>query len=122
MFNLVIGYLLLHREDPSLEGLLTYSVAMAMHFFVSDQSLRVEFRPAYDRAGRWLLAAAPIAGWALGVRVDVAPMVVSVLFAFLAGGIVLIVLKEELPGERESNFAAFAFGTACYALLLLAAE
>lgn len=38
--------------------------------------------------------------------------------AFLAGGALLNVLKEELPSERESSFAAFAMGAACCAVLL----
>jgi hypothetical protein len=44
-----------------------------------------------------------------------------VLFAFLAGGIVLNVIKEELPEERESRFPAFVVGTGGYAVLLLLA-
>jgi hypothetical protein len=43
----------------------------------------------------------------------------SVLFALLAGGIVLNVLKEELPEERQSRFSAFALGAAGYTILLL---
>lgn len=43
----------------------------------------------------------------------------TVLFAFLAGGVVLNVLKEELPEERRSRFLPFAGGAACYAALLL---
>lgn len=46
-------------------------------------------------------------------------MALAVLIAFLAGGVVLNVLKEELPEERESRFWAFAIGTALYAALLL---
>ncbi len=43
------------------------------------------------------------------------------LFAFLTGCIVLNVLKEELPEERESSLWAFATGAAVYAVLLLIA-
>lgn len=45
----------------------------------------------------------------------------AALFAFLAGGVILNVLKEELPEERESRFSAFAGGALLYAALLLAA-
>jgi hypothetical protein len=121
-FNVVIGYLLLHREETGLYSLLTYAVAMAMHFVVADQGLREQFYPAYDGLGRWILGAAPLVGWALGVEVDVPPLAVSALFAFLAGGIVLNVLKEELPEHRESHFSAFALGTGLYAALLLATD
>jgi hypothetical protein len=69
--------------------------------------------------GRWILAAAPLLGWLVGVLVELPPIATSALFAFLAGGVVLNVLKEELPEDRESRFWAFAAGTAGYALLLL---
>jgi hypothetical protein len=45
--------------------------------------------------------------------------VLGLLFSFLAGGVVLNVLKEELPEERKSNFWAFLFGVVFYAGLLL---
>ena len=122
LFNLLIGYLLLDRGDPGWMGLLTYAVAMAMHFVVADQGLREQFHPAYDQVGRWLLAAAPLAGWLLGLWVDVPPLAVAALFAFLAGGIVLTALKEELPERHQSRFSAFALAAGLYAALLLATE
>ena len=121
-FNLLIGYLLLHREEIGLYSLLTYAIAMSTHFVVTDQGLREQFHPAYDGIGRWVLAAAPLVGWALGVWVDVPPLAVLAMFAFLAGGIILNALKEELPEERESHFSAFAISTGLYAALLLVTE
>lgn len=59
-------------------------------------------------------------GWGLGLAATLSALAVASLFAFLAGGIVLNVLKEELPEERESRFWAFAVGAAGYAALLLA--
>ncbi len=41
------------------------------------------------------------------------------LLALLGGGIILNVLKEELPEQRESRFWAFALGGLGYAALLL---
>ena len=121
-FNVIIGYLLLDRDETGLLNLLTYVFAMAMHFVVADQGLREQFYPAYDAIGRWILAAAPILGWVIGVFINIPPLAISALFAFLAGAIVLNVLKHELPEERHSHFFAFALGTALYAALLLATE
>ena len=118
-YNLLIAYLLLHREDANLGGLIAYGVAMALHFLVNDQGLRDQHGDTYERTGRWLLAATPLAGWALGVTTTISAPVISAMFAFLAGGIILNVLKEELPEERESRFSAFAAGTAAYGVLLL---
>ena len=118
-YNLLIGYLLLHREDPDLRGLLIYFVAMALHFVVNDFGLRDDYKGRYDRAGRWVLAGAALAGWGLGLAVEVGETSVAMLFAFLAGGVVLNVLKEELPEERQSRFWAFGLGAVAYAALLL---
>jgi zinc transporter ZupT len=88
---------------------------------VNDFGLREDHKGVYDRAGRWVLAAAIFAGWAVGILSEVSEAAIAVLFAFLAGGVVMNVLKEELPEERESRFWAFALGAALYAVILLAA-
>jgi hypothetical protein len=119
-YNLLIGYLLVHREDDGRRGLLVYAVALGVHFVVNDHGLREHHGSAYDREGRWLLAVAPILGWLLGLATTLSPLLLAALFAFLGGGIILNVLKEELPQDRESRFAAFAAGAAAYAALLLA--
>ena len=62
------------------------------------------------------------AGWVLGVLTTVPPVGVGFLFAFLAGGIVLNTLKEELPQERESRLWPFLTGAGVYAALMLAEE
>lgn len=121
VYNVLIGYLLLHREEPGAGSLLTYAVAMSLHFVTTDYGLRQDQKDQYDAAGRWVIAAAVLLGWIAGVFVDVSPTLIAVLFAFLAGGVVLNVLKEELPEERKSRFWPFAAGAAGYAALLLQA-
>jgi zinc transporter ZupT len=119
IYNALIGYLLLHREVPGLASLLFFAIAMALHFVVNDYGLREHHKKMYDNAGRWILAAAIITGWAIGIGTELSQAAIGVLFAFLAGGVVLNVLKEELPEERESRFWAFAVGAIGYAVLLL---
>lgn len=120
IYNFLIGYLLLHREMPGLRALGFYGVAMGLHFLVNDRGLAADQGPAYQHTGRWILAAAAPLGWAVGLATAMPDLAVSALFAFLAGGVILNVLKEELPEERESRFTAFAGGAALYAALLLA--
>ena len=93
---------------------------MALHFVVNDFGLREHHKKMYDHTGRWILAAAVVTGWVIGVGIELSQAAIAVLFAFLAGGVVLNVLKEELPEERESRFWAFAVGALGYAALLLA--
>lgn len=120
LYNALIGYLLLHREVPGLTSLLFFAIAMALHFTVNDYGLREHHKKMYDKTGRWILAGAIMTGWVIGSVTQLQEAAIAVLFAFLAGGVVLNVLKEELPEERESRFWAFTLGAAGYATLLLA--
>lgn len=118
LYNALIGYLLLEREE--LRSLLLFALAMALHFVISDFALHEHHKDTYRRTGRWILAAAIFLGWLVGRTTRIDEAVVGVLFAFLAGGVMLNVLKEELPEERESRFWAFAAGAGGYAALLMA--
>lgn len=119
LYNVLIGYLLVHREEPTPRALVFFIVVMALHFLVTDFSLWEHHKDRYTRAGRWILAAAVVGGWFAGRVTDVSELFVASMTAFLAGGIVLNVLKEEVPEERGSRFGAFAVGVAAYAALLL---
>ncbi|NHN58297.1 MULTISPECIES: hypothetical protein [Halorussus] len=118
-YNLLVGYLLVHREESDPASLAFFAVAMALHFVVNDHGLREHHHEAYDDTGRWLLAGGVIAGTVVGVATALTHAAVSALFAFLAGGVVLNVVKEELPEERNSNFWAFGAGAGAYAALLI---
>lgn len=119
LYNFLIGYLLVHREEPGLRTLLFFFVAMALHFLVNDFGLRQDHKGLYSHYARWLLSAAVLLGWGVGASTEIADAALGLLFSFLAGGVVLNVLKEELPEERKSRFWAFALGTALYTALLL---
>ncbi|MEN6584197.1 MAG: hypothetical protein ABFD54_17265 [Armatimonadota bacterium] len=119
IYNMLIGYLLVHRERPGILSMVLFFVAMGLHFVVNDFALWNDHKDRYRKIGRWILAATVIAGWAIGVLTPVHPLLLAFLFAFLAGGVVLNVLKEELPAERKSRFWAFALGSGVYAGLLL---
>ncbi|MGR3572946.1 hypothetical protein [Brevirhabdus sp.] len=118
LYNAIIGYLLLHRETPGLWSLVIYGVAMVLHFVTNDFGLREHHRRRYDQLARWILAGAVLAGWALGLVGELPPIGIGLLFAFLAGGVVLNVLKEELPEDRQSSFLPFLLGAAGYSVLL----
>lgn len=119
VYNAIIGYLLLHRREESAASLLMFLLAMAFHFLVNDYGLLKEHKQDYLQKGRWLVSAAVLLGWGVSYLVPLSDVVISILFSFIAGGVVLNVLKEELPEERKSNFWAFLAGVIFYASVLL---
>ena len=119
IYNALIGYLLFHREESGLASLFLYVLAMGLHFIVNDFGLSEDYPSAYRHSGRWIVAAAIVAGSVIGWGSEISEITISLLFSFLAGSIVLNVLKEELPQERKSKFSAFALGAFIYTILLL---
>lgn len=118
-YNTLVGYLLVNSLESRL-NLFFFSLAMAVHFLVIDFGLYGEYKQRYTNAGRWLLGSAVLFGWAIGRTLHIPEVAISLLTAFLAGGVILNVLKEELPEERESRFGAFLLGGVCYTALLVA--
>jgi hypothetical protein len=121
-YNGLIGYLLEHRQTDGSGGLVTFAVAMTLHLLVNDFALQSHHNHLYVHRGRWVLAASVLAGWGFGQFVELPEPVVSAAVAFIAGAIVLNVLKEELPEERNSRFAYFLLGAAGYSTLMIALQ
>jgi predicted membrane protein len=76
-----------------------FFLAMALHFVVNDFGLRENHKHAYHKVGRWILAGAIIVGWVVGVGSELSKAAIALLFAFLAGGVILNVLK--IPNSQD---------------------
>jgi hypothetical protein len=122
VYNFLIGYLLLNREDHSLQALALYGVAMGLHFLTGDYGLFDHHKKLYQSHVRWIVAAALLAGWGAGVLIELHDPTISIIFGFLAGGVIMNVIKEELPEDRESRFLPFALGAVLYAVIVLLAD
>jgi hypothetical protein len=116
----LIGYLLWAQAEGGVGDLVSFTAAVGIHFLVVDYGLRAHHPVTYRRVGRWALAGAVLLGWGVGARWTVPEAAVGLGIAFLAGGVMLITLKEELPEENEGRFWAFCAGALGYAALLAA--
>jgi hypothetical protein len=118
-YNLLIGFLLVHRDTPGLTELALFTIAMVFHFAINDHGLHDHYAQRYRSVGRWVLSVAVLLGWLIGALIPIAEVGVALMFAFIGGGTILNTLKEELPEERKSNYWAFIAGIIIYTLLLL---
>ena len=120
VYNAIIAYTLPLTWRTSVAFALLFTLAMGLHFVLSDRGLEEHYGDRFDRwTPRLLLAAALLVGWGLAALVaPTSGVLVSLLTAFLAGSILLNVFKEEIPSTRRSHFGWFAVGLAGYALLL----
>ncbi len=118
VYNTLIGYIIT-REKWNIQSFVLFVLALGFHFVVNDFGFIGHYRHSYIKVGRWILGLASMAGWLIGNFVQVSEIHLGLVLAFIAGGTILNVLKEELPEERKSNFWSFLTGVILYSALLL---
>lgn len=122
IYNAVITYTLPLTYRTGVAFAVLFTIAMGLHFVLSDRGLQEHYGSLFDRwLPRLLLAGALVAGWLLAVVfAPTRSVTVSVLIAFLAGSVLLNVFKEEIPAARRSSLPWFLTGLVAYAALLAA--
>lgn len=119
--NVIFGYLLQDLSHHTVLGCLLFFMAVGLHFFIIDTSFHEHFAVLYQCYGRWILAAAVLLGTALGLVIEVDATALAVIWSFLAGSIILNVLRRELPDANQTCYRSFLFGCGLFTLLVLAA-
>jgi hypothetical protein len=119
LYVLLIGYLLVRREDTSVLSLALYVFAIGLHLFMVDDELAEQYEHQYESGGRWLLVVGVLLGWALGIAGAFPDPVTSRLFAFLAGGVLITAVHAEVRAETEPRFWWFVGGSTIYATILM---
>ena len=116
----LVGYLLVDSvADDTDQRLALYAIAMSLHFLCVERSLRTEHPTAFDGAGKYMLAAAALAGWGIAVLTEFSkPFVITVL-GFVSGGVVMNSMVMELPGQDDGRYWPFVIGAIFYAMVLI---
>ena len=119
LLNFILGYLLQELDAHGLLTCILFFVAVALHLFIIDESLREHHTSLYDKQGRWVLVGAIVLGAIAGQTIHLNEAAIAIVWSFLAGSIILNVLKRELPDEKENCFGSFIGGTALFTALVL---
>lgn len=121
VYNAIITYTMPLTYRTGVVFAVMFTIAMGLHFVLSDRSLEEHYGQWFDRwLPRLVLVGALVLGWVLAVLfAPTKPITVSLLTAFLAGSILLNVFKSELPSAKQSSFGWFMVGTVLYAGVLV---
>ncbi len=121
-YSLLIGYLIANRLQFGLFSLALITTGMGTLFLVSDHGLRKKWADAYDAWIRWVLSVALLAGWAVGVWIEVSSNMVALWYAFLAGMMLITTIGEKLTLKESGSFWSFLAGVVAFTALLLILE
>lgn len=120
LYNFIVGFLLSTHQFKSPATALFYLLAIGFHFLTNDWVLRHHFKVLYDKYGLKILVIAVLSGFILGANIHVPHLFVGLLEAFVAGGLTLNAIKDELPACRGTGVTSFMIGLTVYSVLLLA--
>ncbi len=119
VYNALITYTMALRVQTGLLFAVLFTIAMGLHFVLTDRSLQEHYPRRFARSGRLLLAGSLVLGWvADALFAPTSVLLVALLTALLGGSILLNVFKEEIPTNRNSRFGWFLTGLVLYAGLL----
>jgi hypothetical protein len=101
---------------------LLYTVAISAHVLLADRVLDQNHRQAFRHRFRWLGSFALILGTIhAAVFHPISDLTLAVTTAFIGGGLLISVFREELPNPNQSRLCWFFFGLITMITLLLLA-
>lgn len=118
LFNFLIGYAIVDKNDPEVKPLVLFTIAMGLHYFVNDYTLTRD-NPQYSKNGRWILVSFLFLGWVIGLFSQLSTVAIALVTAFIGGGVIMNVIRHELPKENPNNNKAFLFSAFAYMIILL---
>jgi hypothetical protein len=118
LYAWLVCYLMVRGISEKPLPIALFALAMGLHFYGVDHSLFREHGAAYLRVGRFVLAAAALAGWAVAMMTEVPRPSLITGLGLISGGVVMNSMVMELPREKEGRFWPFVVGALVYTLLL----
>lgn len=115
----LMSYLMVRNLEETSASTALYAIAFSFHFLTVDHALREEHGTAYERIGRWVLAAMAGLGWAVGLLFALPHHTLALLIAFVSGSVIMNSAIMELPSEKDGRFLPFMIGGLLYGLILV---
>ncbi len=120
LFNYFVGYAVADPYDPEVQPLVLFTLAISLHYCTNDFSLNETYGDMYRKTGKNILLISLLLGYVTGLFFDLPQTSVALLGAFIGGGVIINVIRHELPKEKPNRFSTFLLGAFLYTALLLA--
>ena len=99
-----------------------YTVAISAHVLLADRTLAQNHPKAFRQRFRWIGSFALVAGVIhAAVLHPISDLALATATAFIGGGLLISVFREELPNAKQSRLGWFFMGLLSMTILLLIA-
>lgn len=118
IFNFLVAYAVTYKNDPEIQPRYLFTFAIALHYFTNDYTINRDHGDAYKLYERWILAASLVAGWITGNLFVISVPAIALINAFIGGGVIMNVIRHELPAENPNSTGVFLLSAALYTAIL----
>lgn len=118
VYNFLITYTLVLRVDAGVFYAILFTVAMSLHFILSDKHFQRYYPQLFSKGSRLFLVLGLLLGTMAAFATPENIYVGAMLTAFLSGAILYNAFSEEINLERQTSMVFFFLGTAIMAILL----
>ena len=108
IYSVQLGYLLASFEQPDLATYVLAAAILGLHLMGMDHHIAHRHPLAFDALLRWVFVACCLAGWAIGAFTERLEYAVMLSNTFVAGGIIVIAIREELRDHHSTLLPFFA--------------
>ncbi|HSC14986.1 MAG TPA: hypothetical protein VLI71_07705 [Gammaproteobacteria bacterium] len=107
-YSVQLGYLLASFRQPDLATYVLAAAILGLHLMGIDHHIAHRQPLAFSALLRWVFVACCIAGWAIGAFTERLEYAVMLSNTFVAGGIIVIAIREELRDQHSTLLPFFA--------------
>ena len=117
-----IGFLLGEWPIDNWLAYLALILAFGMHLVGINYHLWKRFPRRYPKALRWLFAVCLLVGWGASVFAEELSSIVKLSTMFVAGGIMITAIREEIPSQKDANILYFFVSVIATTILIVMVE
>ena len=119
LYSAQLGYLVTELSQPGIASYALVMVILCFHLMGIDHHLHRAFPIAYLKLLRYAYTVALFCGWLAGITTANVGMFIMLTTTFVAGGIIISALREELPNDNESQPIAFYVSVVVSTIMIL---
>jgi hypothetical protein len=108
IYSVQLGYLLASFRQPEVTTYVLAAAVLGLHLMGIDHHIAHRHASAFSAVLRWVFAACCIVGWAIGAFTADFEHAVMLSNTFVAGGIIVVAIREELRDRHSTLLPFFA--------------